>query len=203
MGRGISVARVAWILLLASLVFAAPADQHIRLGARSYVAKAYSQAERHFRDAISADPNDYRGYMFLGHTLNVQKRYEEEIGPYERALSIERPPNVLTLTERRVVTDHLVYAYYSTGKSQKAEGLLRAAIKRDPDYPLYYYNLAGLQAERSELDNAIANLRLAFHKREHMLEGESFPDPRQDPSFKRYLSNPQFQKLVREMGFSK
>jgi tetratricopeptide (TPR) repeat protein len=75
--------------------------------------------------------------MFLGHTLQRQKKYQEQVWPYERALSFEKSPNALTLTERRVVTDHLVYAYYSIGKSQKAEALLQAAIKRDPDYPLY------------------------------------------------------------------
>jgi hypothetical protein len=52
-----------------------------------------------------------------------------------------------------------------------------------------------------DLDSAIEHLREAWNRRKNLAEGERFPDPRQDSSFKRFLSDKRFQDAVRDMVF--
>lgn len=64
---------------------------------------------------------------------------------------------------------------------------------------MFYYNLACAHAEMNDLANAMKNLRLAFGYRANMIPGERMPNPASDSSFARFLSNPQFRKLLEEV----
>jgi hypothetical protein len=46
----------------------------------------------------------------------------------------------------------------------------------------------------------LANLALALQHKTKMLKGEQLPDPRSDPSFQKYVQDPEFVKLAREFG---
>jgi tetratricopeptide (TPR) repeat protein len=83
----------------------------------------------------------------------------------------------------------------------KAKTIFEEAIQRDPDYALFRYNLACTYAEMGDLDNALVHLQEAWKRRRNLREGERFPDPRQDSSFKRYRDDPKFQDAVRDMVF--
>ncbi len=50
-------------------------------------------------------------------------------------------------TMRRVATDQAGMSYGISGDISKARSLFESAIARDPDYPMYYYNLACADAE--------------------------------------------------------
>jgi hypothetical protein len=42
-------------------------------------------------------------------------------------------------------------------------------------------------AEEGDKGKALANLSLAFERKEHALKGEQMPDPRSDSSFQKYV----------------
>jgi hypothetical protein len=93
---------------------------------------------------------------------------------------------------RRVTTDQAGMAYGMSGNIPKARALFEAAIAKDPDYPLYYYNLACADAEEKKLADARAHLQQAFARKANMLPGESIPDPTKDDSFLPYKNNKEF-----------
>jgi tetratricopeptide (TPR) repeat protein len=53
-------------------------------------------------------------------------------------------------TMRRVATDQAGMAYGISGNTLKARNLFESAIARDPDYPMYYYNLACADAQEKK-----------------------------------------------------
>jgi len=95
-------------------------------------------------------------------------------------------------TMRRVTTDQAGMSYGMSGDISKARALFEAAIAKDPDYPLYYYNLACADAEEKKLADARVHLQDAFARKANMIPGEKFPDPTKDDSFLPYQNNKNF-----------
>ena len=75
--------------------------------------------------------------------------------------------------------------------------MFEAAIKKDPEYSMYYYNLACSHAELGNLDEALRNLKLGFERRQTVLPGEIYPDPRTDDSFKPFRGNDRFEAAMK------
>ena len=61
------------------------------------------------------------------------------------------------------------------------------AIRDDPDYPMFYYNLASAYGESVDLDLVLANLRAAFQRKQNLNQYETMPEPAKDDSFTRFL----------------
>lgn len=78
--------------------------------------------------------------------------------------------------------------------------LLDDAIATDPEYPLNYYNLACAFAEEGSKGKMLTNLDLAFKHKDHLLKSEQMPDPRTDPSFRRYEQDADFIRLTKDLG---
>lgn len=95
-------------------------------------------------------------------------------------------------TLRRVLTDQAGMAYGMSGDLAKARTIFQKAIAEDPEYPLYYYNLACADAGENKFSDAKTHLREAFARKANMLPGESLPDPTQDDSFSPYRRNKEF-----------
>ncbi|MGE5402116.1 MAG: PsbP-related protein, partial [Ignavibacteriales bacterium] len=68
-------------------------------------------------------------------------------------------------------------------------------------YPMFYYNLACVFAEREKLDDCIDYLAKAIKLKDHILADESFPDPSKDDSFQRFLKEEKFIKLLKDNSF--
>ena len=98
---------------------------------------------------------------------------------------------------QRISTDQLSISYGMAGALDESRAVNVAAIKRDPDYPMYYYNLACAEAEQSNATDARANLQLAFDHRANVLPGESLPDPATDDSFQTLMQDPDFAAFVK------
>jgi tetratricopeptide (TPR) repeat protein len=95
-------------------------------------------------------------------------------------------------TMRRVTTDQAGMSYGMSGDIPKARALFEAAIAMDPDYPLYYYNLACADAEEKKLADARVHLQDAFARKANLIPGEKLPDPTKDDSFLTYQNNKDF-----------
>jgi len=61
---------------------------------------------------------------------------------------------------------------------------------------MFYYNLACVAAERKDMNKAMGFLGKAFARKANSIPGEGMPDPRQDDSFKRFMSNDQFRNFA-------
>lgn len=93
---------------------------------------------------------------------------------------------------KRVMIDEAGMAYGIAGDLVKARSILQKAIAEDPDYPLYYYNLACADAAENKLADAKVHLREAFARKANVIPGESMPDPTRDDSFLPYRDNKDF-----------
>lgn len=122
--------------------------------------------------------------------------YDKAIGPYQEALDQEKKEPKLDSSQWRVLIDNLAMAYGITGKLAAVEEVLKYGLSKDPTYPMFYFVYADLYAERNDLDNTMKVLRMALKYRNNVIPGEKLPDPSADDSFKRFLKNDGFAKLV-------
>ena len=166
---------------------------------REFLAKDYVAAERDFREMTKADPGSFFAQAYLGHSLFRQKRFAEAIAPYEKALELEHGGKKLSQKDHRILVDQLVMSYGMGGQIKKLYPVLDQAIKADPDYALNYYNLACAYGEEGNKAKMLANLDLAFHHKDHLIEGEKMPDPRKDSSFKKFVADPDFVSLMKKL----
>jgi tetratricopeptide (TPR) repeat protein len=97
---------------------------------------------------------------------------------------------------RRVTTDQAGMSYGMSGEIPKARAIFETAIAKDPDYPMYYYNLACADAEENKLVDARTHLQEAFARKKDMIPGETLPDPTKDDSFLPHKSDKEFWKFL-------
>ncbi len=198
-------ALVAMVIVpvLGSVALGVPRDPEadFKKAREAYLKHDLPKAEKYFRELTKSAPDYVMGHIYLGHRLYYQQRFKEAIPEYERAMELApKAPEPLQPLEERILTDQLGMSYAASGRLDKAKTLFESAVKKDPDFPMYYYNLACTYAEMGDLDQALVNLRLGFDRKGNSLPGESYPDPRTDDSFKRYLGDERFQRAMKEMG---
>lgn len=155
---------------------AVPADRasSVALSSGASSSEYFQEGSRHFID------HDYSG----------------AIAPYQAALDLEKAHPRLSKNLWRVLVDNLGMAYGISGDLDHSEETYTYGISKDPDYPGFYYSMACVWAERNNLDNAMDYLQKAFARKANEIPGETMPDPRQDDSFQRFMSNERFRKFV-------
>ena len=132
-------------------------------------------------------------YYYLKHD------FERAIGPYQKALDLEKENRTLNKTVWKVLIDNLGMAYGITGDLDKAKDTFKYGISKEPDYPLFYYNMACTYGEMKDMDNAIKYLKLAFERRENMIPGEKMPNPATDSSFERFRNDEKFKAALKAL----
>lgn len=168
---------------------------------QAYLKKDYPKAEKHLRSLLKDAPDFMFGHLYLGHSLFYQEKFREAIPEYERTAELGAKSGNMNRDDERLLIDQLGMAYGLSGRLGEAKTLFETGIRKDPEYALYYYNLACVLAELGHLDEALSNLKQGFERRKHLLPGETYPNPRTDDSFKRYVNDPQFDTAMKEMGF--
>jgi len=179
----------------------AKVEKEFERAKKAYLKKDYAAAEPRFRSVTVSAPDQLFSWVYLGHSLFYQDKFSEAVPAYERAMALKEKAADLPSTEERILIDQLGMAYGLGGQLDKGKALFEGAIRKDPDYPMYYYNLACTVAEQGDLDAAVTNLKLGFARKSNMLPGETYPDPRTDDSFKQFLGNDKFEAALKEMGF--
>jgi tetratricopeptide (TPR) repeat protein len=135
-------------------------------------------------------------YLRQASVFYLRGDFARAIPPYEQALALEKQNRQLPKDLWYVLLDNLGMAYGITGKLEKARQTLEYGIQQDPDYPLFYYNMACCYGEKGDATNAGENLKKAYARKSHTIAGEGIPDPRKDDSFKNLMKNADFRKLV-------
>lgn len=129
----------------------------------------------------------------------IAHQYREAIAPYQKAFEIEKSTPTLEKNLWRVLIDNLSIAYGIAGDLTRARETLSYGVSQDSDYPLFYYNLACVAAEKGDLPDTQNYLKLAFERRENVIPGETFPDARVDGSFQKLLLEKEFREFVNSL----
>lgn len=135
--------------------------------------------------------------------LYLQHDYKGAIGPYSQALELEKVNSTLQKPLWYVLVDNLGMSYGITGNLQKAKDTFEYGVSKDPEYPLFYYNLACTYAEMDDAAEAKDYLKKAFDRKTNVLPGESIPDPRKDDSFQKLMKNKEFRELAETLARSR
>jgi tetratricopeptide (TPR) repeat protein len=129
----------------------------------------------------------------------IAHQYREAIAPYQKALEIEKNTPTLDKNLWRVLIDNLSIAYGITHDLTSAREALTYGVSKDPDYPLFYYNLACVAAEKGDLPDTENYMKLAFERRDNLIPGETFPDARVDDSFQKLLLQKEFRQFLNSL----
>jgi tetratricopeptide (TPR) repeat protein len=122
----------------------------------------------------------------------LKRDYRKAAESYAEILERTGPGSSLNRDSWRVLVNQLGMSYGQSGEPAKTRDLLLWAIPNDPEYPLFHYILACAYAEIGDPDSALEQLRLAYRYKANLRPGETFPDPRKDPSFKKLRKDKRF-----------
>jgi tetratricopeptide (TPR) repeat protein len=150
-------------------------------------------------EALPAYVNTSRDYAGFGGYFFVKDDYSGAARYYQQALDLEKKSPALDQRGFEVMIDELAAAQLATHDLQNAQAAIQYGISRYPDYPLFYYNMAAVDAELDRMDDCIEQLRAAWKRRANVLPGEQFPDPSTDGYFRRFMKNERFVEALREM----
>jgi tetratricopeptide (TPR) repeat protein len=126
----------------------------------------------------------------------IDQNYRDSIAPYQQALEIEKVTPTLEKKLWYVLVDNLALAYGITDDFANSQRVIEYGISKDPNYPLFYYNLACIAGEKGDVRRAKANLKLAYDRRANALPGESVPNARTDNSFRKLMQDKDFQQFA-------
>lgn len=142
----------------------------------------------------SGDFYSYGSYYFYRDNYRLAAKY------YEKALELEHQKRLLSKEDYYILIDNLGMAYGIAGDYSNSERVFLFGITVDPQYPMFYYNLACCYAEKGDTEKFLLNLENSLKYRKNMIKGEKFPDPEKDNSFKNYINNERFKALVKKYG---
>jgi tetratricopeptide (TPR) repeat protein len=150
---------------------------------------------------IQAQPQDHDSSFYFGEgsKFYLQENYSEAANSYGKALDLEKQKRTLSKDYFRVLVDNLGMSYGISGNLPQAKATFEYGLTQDPEYPMFFYNLACTYGEMDKVDDALAQLRLAYKYKANMIAGETLPDPLKDDSFRHFAGNEEFVKAVREM----
>ena len=118
---------------------------------------------------------------------------------FEKALNIvpaDGGPFRSAKLARRVTRDQAGMSYGMAGQLAKARSIFEKGIVEDPDYPMYYYNLACADAGDKKLNEAKTHLQQAFDRKANINPGETMPVPTEDDSFLPYKNDREFRAFL-------
>jgi tetratricopeptide (TPR) repeat protein len=145
------------------------------------------------------EDHDSSYYFALGSKFYLQQNYSEAADAYLKALDFNRRDHALSKDYFHVLVDNLGMSYGISGKLLQAKATFIFGLTQDPEYPMFYYNLACTYGEMDKMSDALAQLRLAYKYKANMITGETLPDPLKDDSFRHFVDKEEFVKAVHEM----
>jgi hypothetical protein len=177
------------------------------LGLDFHISKiSYSPADDKFFDSLIGGIHlipDYKpdsttefGY---GSIFYLHHDWKTAASHYENSLQLEKQKRALSPALWNVLVDNLGMAYGMSGEIPKAKATFEYGAQENPTYPMFRYNLACADAELGDLDGALDQLKQAFRYKSNSNPGEGIPDPAKDDSFKRYVSDPRFATLAKQL----
>jgi len=157
-------------------------------------------AEQNAAESSAPGAGKKEEYLAQASRLFYQQRnYAEAAEMYQKALDLEKQDRTLSKSFFRALVDNLGMSYGISGNLPKAKETFEYGITQDPEYPLFFYNMACTYGEMGKMDEALDQLRQAYKYKNNMIPGEQFPDPMKDDSFRNFVKDKKFVEAVKEM----
>jgi tetratricopeptide (TPR) repeat protein len=131
-----------------------------------------------------------------GMALYRGKSYPEAIECLRKWMQSGQRGN-LKDSKRRMAIAALGIAYGASGRLKDAQKALEEALLKDPEYPLFHYNLAGACAGQRDFPKALAHLKLTLKYLDNLEIYMQLPNPANDLLFKELADNPEFKALCK------
>jgi hypothetical protein len=134
--------------------------------------------------------------------FNFLHDYNAAVIYYQRAFDTMPRADITAPTATvlgRVTVMQLAMSYGLTGDLARSRTINQAAIARDPDFPMYYYELACADAEQGNAADARTHLQQAFDRRKNMPPNLAMPDPTQDDSILKLKDDAEFWAFVQTL----
>ncbi|MBN1946390.1 MAG: tetratricopeptide repeat protein [Bradymonadales bacterium] len=112
-------------------------------------------------------PDTVRGRLIVAHMYQKQRRFEEAAELFRWVLS--RPE--VQPRFRASALENLIKVYATTNELERAEQLIQAALRRDPNYALGLRVLGTIYARRGEVEQGLEYLERALEIAPHDVEG--------------------------------
>jgi predicted Zn-dependent protease len=109
-----------------------PEDTLLERARQEFQNQKYGAAERDFGEVTRRDPSNIYAQVFLGQSLFNQQKYADAISPYEKARDLENSGKVLSLEQKRILTDQLAMAYGMSGQLRRRACYSRKPLVRTP-----------------------------------------------------------------------
>ncbi|EJD00277.1 TPR-like protein [Fomitiporia mediterranea MF3/22] len=126
---------------------------HIQLAVAQYKADQLSEAMVTFRKALKAFPQRSEPYNYYGELLLDQKRFEDAIEKFDRAIEIEKaknpPINVLAMVNKGLAL------FQWKNDLAGAEKIIKEALEADPECEAAVATLAQISLQRGEVEQAM------------------------------------------------
>ncbi len=124
------------------------------LGRLDYDGRTYSEAAKHFQQAITLDPTMARAYDNLGLCYFYQNRNELAVKNFDRAIVLDRNsqhPSPWPYVNRAATLQFL-------GRTKEAEADLREALRLDNQLVVAHYQLGNVLQQLGQLEAAVQEL---------------------------------------------
>jgi tetratricopeptide (TPR) repeat protein len=121
------------------------------LGRLDYDGHHYSEAAKHFQQAITLDPTMARAYDNLGLCYFYQNENELAVKNFDRAIELDRSsqhPSPWPFVNRAETLQFL-------GRTKEAEADLREALRLDTQLAVAHYRLGNVLQQLGQLDPAV------------------------------------------------
>jgi hypothetical protein len=158
-----------------------------------------SHSEGQSRNPSRPEDHDGSYYFGQGSKFYLQRNNSRAAESYEQALDLEKQKRTLSKVYFRVLVDNLGMSYGIGGKLLQAKATFEYGLTQDPEYPMFYYNLACTYGEMGKMNDALTQLRLAYKYKVNVISGEALPDPLKDDSFRNFVGKEEFIKAVHDM----
>jgi serine/threonine-protein kinase len=155
----------------------------------NYVARNHNQAIEQARQIIKLDPNFFPARRYLALAYEDQRKFDEAIAEFQRAVSLSRGSALLK--------SELGHAYAVAGKRKEAQQLIEELRQLVPERRASPYHLALIHAGLGEKDRAIELLNQAFDER-----AERLVWLQTDPRFDKLRSDARFNDLLQRIGLA-
>ncbi|MGH9833215.1 MAG: protein kinase domain-containing protein [Blastocatellia bacterium] len=155
----------------------------------NYLARNHNQAIEQARQIIKLDPNFFPARRYLALAYEDQRKYNEAIAEFQRAVSLSR--------DSTLVKSELGHAYAAAGKRKEAQQLIAELRQLAAERRASPYHLALIFAGLGEKDRVIELLNQAFDER-----AERLVWLRVDPRFDKLRADARFNDLLQRIGLA-
>ena len=176
-----------------------PRDQQLFEDVLNSVRLIPDQVSAPAEAASGTRDRDSQYYFAQGSKSYLQQDYSTAANSYQKALDLEKQRRALSKDNFLVLIDNLGMSYGMSRKLAEAKATFEYGLTQDPEYPMFYYNMACVAGEKGKMGDALEQLKLFYKYKANMIQGESLPDPLKDDSFRYFVDDPKFVKEVHEM----